>query len=67
MDQNGTSHGRRSSLVTVARMMTPFATVMLLFYQMITSSESDQVGIVGRSGNRYTAGTANVGVAQLIC
>ena len=33
---------------------------------MVASSESHQVGIVGGGGVRDTAGTSDVGVAQLV-
>ena len=33
---------------------------------MVPSSEGDQVGIVGGGGVRDTAGTSDVGVAQLV-
>ena len=33
---------------------------------MVASSEGDQVGIVGGGGVRDTAGTSDVGVAELV-
>lgn len=66
MDLDGTSHVRESGVFAGATRLTSFPTVVLAIDQVVTSTEGDEVSVVGRSGNRDRASAADVGVAHLV-
>jgi len=65
MNRDRAGHGRGRAVFWPAGEVRSLARVVLLLHQVISSSESHQVSVVGGSGDGDGAGAADVGVAKL--
>jgi hypothetical protein len=66
VDGNSSVHGGGGAFVGLARLVASLSTVVLLFDQVVSRPEGDEMSIVGRGGDGDRPRAPHVRVAELI-